>query len=60
MVQVPFDVPPVPGAAVVVDVLPESDVDVAAAFSPVDGVAGADVPPLPPRKSVTYQPVPFN
>jgi hypothetical protein len=39
-------------------VLPESVLE--PDFSETGAVAGADVPPLPLRKSVTYQPVPFS
>ncbi|AOY91801.1 hypothetical protein BKK79_08300 [Cupriavidus sp. USMAA2-4] len=39
------------------DAAPASDDEEAA---DVDELAGALVPPLPPRKSVTYQPEPFS
>lgn len=57
-------------AAVELDELaaePESELDAGlsapaagAAVDAVDEAAGADVPPLPLRKSVTYQPVPLS
>jgi len=48
------------------DDVPESEPDAglsalpAGAADAVDDAAGADVPPLPLRKSVTYQPVPLS